>query len=184
MDTEQQNAITLHGVFMDVLGSGVLLAGPSGIGKSEVALGLVNRGHRLVADDAPLFHLGSNDTVIGSCPPVLADFLEVRGLGILNIRAMFGDTAIRDNKRLRLIVKLVAISDEALLNMDRLHGIHRTREVLGLDIPEVTVPVAAGRNLDILVEGAVRSEVLRRTGYVASEEFQKRQHELLNQEEK
>jgi len=174
--------ITLHGVYMEVLGLGVLLTGESGIGKSELALDLINRGHTLIADDAPAFHLSTNDAVIGSCPPVLQDFLEVRGVGILNVRAMFGDTAIRDNKRLRLMVRLVTFRDEELLNMDRLHGMHRTRNVLGVEIPEVTVPVAPGRNLDILVEAAVRNEILKRNGYSSSDEFLKRQHELMQQD--
>ena len=171
-----ENSVTVHGVLMDVLGLGVLLTGASGIGKSELALGLINRGHRLIADDAPLFYRQGGEAVIGSCPSVLRNFLEVRGIGVLDVRAMFGDNAIRDHKRLRLVVHLVAINDAQLLDMDRLHGIHRTFEVLGVLIPEVTVPVAPGRNLDVLVEAAVRNEVLKRTGYTASEEFLKRQH--------
>jgi len=159
---------------------GVLLTGDSGIGKSELALDLINRGHTLIADDAPAFHRTSNDAIVGTCPDVLKDFLEVRGIGILNLRAMFGDTAIRENKRLRLIIRLVALSDAQLLNMDRLHGMHRSRDVLGIEIPEVTVPVAPGRNLDILVEAAVRNEILKRTGYSASEEFLKRQNDILS----
>lgn len=177
-----EEQITLHGVYMEVLGLGVLLTGESGIGKSELALDLINRGHTLIADDAPSFHLSAHDAVIGTCPPVLQDFLEVRGIGILNVRAMFGDTAIRDSKRLRLIIRLVVFHDEELLNMDRLHGMYRTRNVLEIEIPEVTVPVAPGRNLDILVEAAVRNEILKRNGYVSSEEFLKRQHELMQKE--
>jgi HPr kinase/phosphorylase len=174
-----EERLTVHGVYMEVLGLGVLLTGESGIGKSELALDLINRGHTLIADDAPAFHKSTNDAIIGTCPDVLQDFLEVRGIGILNIRAMFGDTAIRDSKRLRLIVRLIAYKDEELLKMDRLHGIHKLHNILGVDIPEVTVPVAPGRNLDILVEAAVRNEILKRNGYNASEEFLKHQATLM-----
>ncbi len=174
--------LTVHGVYMEVLGLGVLLTGESGIGKSELALDLINRGHTLIADDAPAFHKSTNDAIIGSCPSVLQDFLEVRGIGILNIRAMFGDTAIRESKRLRLIIQLVVLRDEQLYKMDRLHGMHRSRNILGVDIPEVTVPVAPGRNLDILVEAAVRNEILKRNGYHASDEFLQRQAAVMDQD--
>ena len=88
MEDKELKSLTMHGVFLDVLGVGVLLVGASGIGKSEIALGLINRGHRLVADDAVVFSLANNETLIGNCPELLQDFLEVRGLGILNIRVM------------------------------------------------------------------------------------------------
>lgn len=166
---------TRHGVFMDVLGVGVLLTGKSGVGKSELALGLINCGHRLVADDAVIFSKLSQETLIGSCPRVLQDFLEVRGLGIINIRAMFGDNAIKESKRLQLIVKVVAMEHEELQNVDRLEGIHDFKTILDIRIPEVTIPVAPGRNLAVLVEGAVRNQILKLTGYEASKEFIQRQ---------
>lgn len=180
-DNLEENSITMHGVFMDVLGVGVLLVGSSGIGKSEIALNLINRGHRLVADDAVLFKINNNDAVIGTCPELLQDFLEVRGLGILNIRVMFGDTAIRENKRLQLVVRLVAVDHLELQEIDRLYGIYRTQEILGIDIPEVSIPVAPGRNLSIIVEGAVRNQVLKNTGYDASQDFINRQHQIIGQ---
>lgn len=171
-----------HGVFLDVLGIGVLLTGASGIGKSEIALGLVNRGHRLIADDAVHLLFAGNDTLLGKCPPLLQDYLEVRGLGILNIRVMFGDTAIREQKRLQLIVNLMSFTDDELRNIDRLHGMYRNCSLLGVDIPEVTIPVGPGRNLAVLVEGAVRNQVLKNTGYYASEEFISRQKEIMETE--
>ncbi len=174
--------LTLHGVFMDVAGFGVLLRGASAIGKSELALGLLNHGHRLVADDAVEFKLVAPDTVIGSCPPVLQDFLEVRGLGILNIRVMFGDNAIKDSKRLQLIVNVVAFSDNELKLIDRLHGLYRTDDILGVPIPEVTIPVAPGRNLAVLIETAVRNQVLKHNGYDASQEFITRQHQSMQED--
>ncbi len=173
----QQSAI--HGVLLDVLGMGVLLTGRSGIGKSELALGLINRGHRLVADDAPVFERTGEGNIIGSCPDLLQDFLEVRGLGILNIRALFGDTAIKTRKRLQLIVKIIEIDHKSIQQIDRLHGIHRKRRVLDVEIPEVTIPVAPGRHLPVLVEGAVRNQVLKSTGYEASAEFIKRQKQIM-----
>jgi HPr kinase/phosphorylase len=171
--------ITKHGVFLDVLGAGVLLTGASGIGKSELALGLVNRGHRLIADDAVELHRTSGHSLMGTCPELLQDFLEVRGLGILNIRVMFGDTAIKTSKKLQLIIHIVAFDHEELKNMDRLHGMYRQRSILNVNVPEVTIPVAPGRNLSVLVESAVRNQVLMNTGYHASQEFIKRQKILM-----
>lgn len=175
---EQQHMnITKHGVFMDVLGIGVLLTGASGMGKSELALGLINRGHRLVADDAVLLQHEKDDVIMGTCPAILQDFLEVRGLGILNIRVMFGDTAIKEKKRLQLLIKIVNLTNENLINLDRLHGEHHLQNILGVEIPEVTIPVAPGRNLAVLVECAVRNQVLKMTGYSASQEFIDRQNQ-------
>jgi len=179
MEDKELKSLTMHGVFLDVLGVGVLLVGASGIGKSEIALGLINRGHRLVADDAVVFSLANNETLIGNCPELLQDFLEVRGLGILNIRVMFGDTAIKESKRLQLVVKLVTLGDRELQQIDRLYGMYRTRTILDLEVPEVTLPVAPGRNLSVLVEGAVRNQVLKNTGYNASQEFINRQNKMM-----
>lgn len=171
--------LTLHGVFLDVLGIGVLLQGDSGIGKSELALSLINRGHRLIADDAVEFIKVADETIIGHCPPLLQDFLEVRGLGILNIRVMFGDNAIKENKRLQLIVKVAIFSDKALVQIDRLHGMYQTQQIHGVDIPQVTIPIAPGRNISVLIESAVRNQILKNTGYNASNEFIARQHSFL-----
>jgi len=171
--------ITLHGVYMEVLGLGALLTGKSGIGKSELALGLIDRGHHLIADDAIEFTKDSNGHLIGTCPMLLQDFLEIRGIGILNIRAMFGDTAIQRNKRLQLIIKLEHFTEESLHAIDRLHGMHTSQEILGVTIPEVTIPVTFSRNLAILVETAVRNELLKQEGYLAHEEFKTRLHQQL-----
>lgn len=170
---------TLHGVFLEVLGMGVLLSGESAIGKSELALELISRGSRLVADDAPEFSRIMPDIVTGSCPEMLRDFLEVRGLGIINIRAMFGDSAIKRSKYLRLIVRLARMSTQELSHLDRLSGTGTTREVLGISVPEVTIPVAPGRNLAILVESAVRNHLLQLEGYNAVEAFVSRQEQAL-----
>ncbi|MGD8308237.1 MAG: HPr(Ser) kinase/phosphatase, partial [Chromatiales bacterium] len=140
----------LHGVFLEVLGMGVLLTGDAAVGKSELALELISRGHRLIADDAPRFSRITPDIIEGTCPEVLREFLEVRGLGVLNIRAMFGDAAIKEKKYLRLIVHLSRMGERELARMDRLGAVSATRTILGLEVPEVLVPVASGRNMAIL----------------------------------
>jgi HPr kinase/phosphorylase len=165
----------LHGVFMDVLGMGVLLVGDPAIGKSELALDLISRGHRLIADDAPQFALVAPDTLDGTCPPLLRDFLEVRGLGVLNVRAMFGESAVAQSRPLNLIINLKTMTPEELGRIDRLAGSLSARTVLGVAIAEVTMPVAPGRNLAILVEAAVRSQNLRIRGYDAGVDFVERQ---------
>ena len=170
---------TLHGVFLEVLGMGVLLTGDPAVGKSELALDLITRGSRLVADDAPEFTRIAPDIISGACPPLLREFLEVRGLGILNIRAMFGDSAIKRTKYLRLIVHLKRMSSEQIAGMDRLSGAHTNRDVLGVSVPQVTVPVAPGRNLAVLVESAVRNHLLRLQGYDGTEVLIERQQKAI-----
>jgi len=171
--------ITLHGVFMDVLGMGVLIMGESGTGKSELALELVSRGHRLIADDAPEFSRIAPQTVSGACPLGMNAFLEVRGLGILNVQALFGDSAIKKDKYLRLIVHLEHMSSERLQNIDRLQGEYRIRRVLGVDIPEICLPVAPGRNLAVLLECAVRNHSLKMQGYNAADDFCEQQQRAM-----
>jgi len=166
---------TLHGVFMEVRGLGVLLTGESGVGKSELALELVTRGHRLIADDAPEFSRAAPDVVRGACPELLQGFLEVRGLGVLNIRAMYGDSAIKKDKNLRLIVDLKPIHDDDIRNIDRLVGSQQSEMVLDVAVPKVILPVAPGRDLALLIEAAVRNHILRLGGYDASQDFIERQ---------
>lgn len=172
---------TLHGVFLEVLGMGVLLTGDSAVGKSELALELISRGNRLIADDAPEFSRIAPDIISGTCPKMLREFIEVRGLGILNVRAMFGDSAIKRTKYLRLIVHLERMTDEEIAAMDRLKGSHTTRTVLGLEIPEVRVPVAPGRNMAILVESAVRNHMLKLKGYNAPDSLIARQKQAIHE---
>lgn len=178
------DVITMHGVFMEVNAIGVLITGPSGIGKSELALELITRGQRLVADDAPLFSRIAPETINGTCPAALQDFLEVRGLGVINVRQLFGDSAIKINKYLRLIVRLEPMEKDSLLQIDRLEGSYRTVRLLDVDIPEITVPVAPGRNLAVLLECAARNHMMRISGYNAAEEFSQRQLQLVGQSEK
>lgn len=172
--------ITLHGVFLEVLSIGLLLTGEPGVGKSELALELVNRGHRLVADDAPEFALLGPDDLNGGCPPVLQDFLEVRGLGILNIRAMFGEAAIKRRKQLGLIIRLVRPESGAAATPDRLTGTRTLRNLLDVEIPEITLPIAVGHNLAVLVEAACRDHLLRMQGKRSDEAFAERQRRIMD----
>jgi HPr kinase/phosphorylase len=172
--------ITLHGVFMEVFSVGLLITGDPSVGKSELALELVARGHRLVADDAPLFAKTAPDILTGRCPEILRDFLEVRGLGILNIRAMFGDSAIKQNRNLRLILKLVPMTEEQMHNIDRLHGSRTTRNILGVEIPQITLPVAPGRNLAVLAEAAARNHTLLLKGFDSAKLFMERQARFMD----
>lgn len=170
---------TLHGVFLEVLGLGVLLTGNSAIGKSELALELISRGHRLIADDAPQFRRLDPLTINGHCPELLEGFLEVRGLGILDIPAMFGESAIKGNKNLRLIISLEPIEHIHIDSEGRLYGANETIDLLGVNIHSLTLPVAPGRNLAVLVEGAVRNHILRQNGYNAADSFIQRQRSWL-----
>ncbi|MEM6998282.1 MAG: HPr(Ser) kinase/phosphatase [Pseudomonadota bacterium] len=171
--------LTLHGVYMEVMAIGVLVTGPSGIGKSELALELISRGHRLIADDAPLFSRIAPDIINGTCPKALQDFLEVRGLGIINVRELFGASVIKKNKYLKLIVQLEPMDADDLLSLDRLDGTYTTRNLLDMDIPQITLPVAPGRNLAIMVECAARNHILRDSGYNAPDVFARRQKKLM-----
>jgi len=173
---------TLHGVYLEVMGVGILITGESGSGKSEVALELLSRGHRLIADDAVEFSRTGPDVLIGRCPRMLRDFLEVRGLGILNVRAMFGDTAVRPEKTLRLIVHLQPLTPERMARVDRLQAEQKTRTILDVDIPEVVLYVAPGRNLAVLVEAATRAHILRMRGINPLEELIRRQQEHMTPE--
>jgi HPr kinase/phosphorylase len=173
---------TLHGVFLEVMGVGIFITGEPGSGKSEVALELLSRGHRLIADDAVEFSRTGPDVLIGRCPRMLRDFLEVRGLGVLNVRAMFGDTAVRPEKTLRLIVHLQPLTPERMARIDRLQAEQKTRTILDVDIPEVVLYVAPGRNLAVLVEAATRAHILRMRGINPLEELMQRQQQTLSPE--
>jgi HPr kinase/phosphorylase len=169
---------TAHGVFMDVLGLGVLISGESGLGKSELALELITRGHGLVADDVVEFARIAPDAIEGRCPPLLQNLLEVRGLGLLDIRAIFGETSVRRKMRLRLIIQLVRRS--AIDEYERLPLEALTQNLLGLPIRKVVIPVAAGRNLAVLAEAAVRNTVLQLRGVDTMREFMERQQRAMS----
>lgn len=177
--------VTLHGVLMEVYSIGVLITGESGSGKSELALELITRGHRLVADDAPEFIQIAPDVIDGTCPEMLQDLLEVRGLGILNVREMFGQTAVKPSKYLRLVVHLDLLPREQPIEqsgLERIYGANSWREILDTKIPQTTIPVAPGRNLAVLVEAAVRNHVLKTKGIDPAQTFLDRQaHQMRRQ---
>ncbi|MBI2000238.1 MAG: HPr(Ser) kinase/phosphatase [candidate division NC10 bacterium] len=160
---------TLHGVLVDVYGIGVLLLGESGTGKSECALDLVTRGHRLVADDVVEVARESDRIVIGRGPSRIGHHMEIRGLGIINIRDLFGVAAIRYRKRIELVVLLEAWRPED--EYDRLGVEEQTHPILGVAIPMLRIPVSAGRNVAILVEVAARNHLLKLMGVHAARNF-------------
>ncbi|MFM2347327.1 MAG: hypothetical protein RL654_2080 [Pseudomonadota bacterium] len=167
-----------HGVFMDILGLGVLLTGESGLGKSELGLELISRGHGLVADDVVDLFRVSQSAIEGRCPELLRDLLEVRGIGLLDIKAIFGETAVRRKMRLKLIVHLVR-KETLERDFERLpyEPLHET--VLGVPVRKAVIAVDAGRNLAVLVEAAVRNTVLQLRGIDTYKEFIKRHRELM-----
>ena len=171
---------TRHGVFMDILGLGVLLTGESGLGKSELGLELISRGHGLVADDAvDIFRISQMD-LEGRCPKLLQNLLEVRGIGLLDIKAIFGETAVRRKMRLKLIVHLVR-KETMEREFERLPYEPLNEDVLGLPVRKVVIAVDAGRNLAVLVEAAVRNTVLQLRGIDTYQEFIKRHQAAMEQ---
>ncbi|HET7197688.1 MAG TPA: HPr(Ser) kinase/phosphatase [Burkholderiales bacterium] len=172
-----------HGVFMDVLGLGVLVTGESGVGKSELGLELISRGHGLVADDVVEISRIAADALEGRCPPMLKDFLEVRGLGLLNIRTIFGETAVRRKMKLRLICHLERPHPGGRDQSERLPLAELAEEILGVTVRKVNIPVAAGRNLAVLVEAAVRNEILKLRGIDSTSEFLARQKQQMGKED-
>src|SRR5687767_11042235 len=167
-------SVERHGVFMDVLGLGVLITGESGVGKSELGVELISRGHGLVADDVvEVSRMGA--ALEGRCPALLKDFIEVRGLGVLNIRTIFGETAVRRKMKLRLVTHLARPTAGARDPAERLPLSELSEEILGVTIRKVIIPVAAGRNLAVLVEAAVRNEILKLRGIDSMAEFLARQ---------
>lgn len=168
-----------HGVFLEVAGMGVLITGDSAIGKSELALELISRGHRLVADDVVDLYQVSPDTLEGRCPSMLQDYLEVRGLGIIDIRALFGEIAVKRKKNLKLIVHLEKLTDAIRFEQDRLEMHASSEAILGVSIHKVRIPVAAGRNLAVLVEVAVRNHILHLRGINSAQQFIARQQQSI-----
>lgn len=171
------DTVSAHGVLMDVFGMGVLITGDSGIGKSELALELVSRGHGLVADDVVELARIAPTTIEGRCPGMLRDYLEVRGLGLLNIRTIFGETAARRKMKLKLIVhlkKYEAGDDSPRLPLDS-----QAQEILGIPVRRVIFHVAPGRNLAVLLEAAVRNCILQLRGIDSMSEFINRQQQAV-----
>ena len=171
--------ITMHGVFMDILGMGVLITGESGLGKSELGLELISRGNGLVADDAVDLYRINQTTIEARCPDLLQNLLEVRGIGLLDIRAIFGETAVRRKMRLKLIVHLVR-RETLERDYERLPSEPLRQDVLGIPVQKVVIQVMAGRNIAVLVEAAVRNTILQMRGIDTYQDFIERQRRAMD----
>ncbi len=171
---------SMHGVLMDILGLGVLITGESGLGKSELGLELISRGHGLVADDAVDLYRVNQTTIEGRCPELLRNLLEVRGIGLLDIKAIFGETAVRRKMRLKLIVHLVR-RETLERDYERIPYEPLTQDVLGIQVRKVVIQVVAGRNLAVLVEAAVRNTILQLRGIDTYQEFVERHRKAMDE---
>ena len=171
---------SMHGVFMDILGLGVMITGESGLGKSELGLELISRGNGLVADDAVDLYRINQTTIEGRCPELLQNLLEVRGIGLLDIRAIFGETAVRRKMRLKLIVHLVR-RETLERDYERLPHEPLTQDVLGIPVRKVVIQVVAGRNIAVLVEAAVRNSILQLRGINTYDDFVERHRRAMEQ---
>lgn len=170
----------IHGVLVDVYGVGVLITGESGVGKSETALELVKRGHRLVADDSVEIRQEDYDTLIGNSPPLIEHLLEIRGLGIINVMTLFGAGAIRNYKKISLIINLELWDKRK--TYDRLGLDEETMKIMDVDLPKATIPVRPGRNLAVIIEVAAMNFRLKKMGVNAAEDFSKRLTRMIKQE--
>lgn len=158
-----------HGVYLDIFGVGVLLTGASGIGKSEIALELIERGHRLISDDMVELIRQGPEVLVGHSPESLKYHMEIRGLGILNIRDLYGAAAITDTKRLRLVIEI--ISWDKVKEEDRILGENNTIELNGVTLPKIRIPIRPGRSLAVLVEVATRNQLLKQRGLDSNKAF-------------
>lgn len=163
-------SVSLHGIMLDVYGMGVLITGESGIGKSETALELVHRGHRLVSDDLVKFKR-LRDEIFGEAPAIIKHMMEIRGLGIIDVKAMYGAGAVKKRKRLELVIEL---SRDIEKEFNRVGNISLSQPILGLEIPKYLIPIMPGRNIAILIEVAVRDFILKQDGYNTLAEIEKR----------
>jgi len=171
--------VTHHGVFMDIFGQGVLLLADSGVGKSEIALELITRGHRLVADDVVELLRETSDTLVGRCPENSQDYLEVRGLGFINVRNVFGSAAITQSKRVTLVVHCVHWDDFS--EESRVENKVKEIEINGVSLSSVTIPIRPGRSMAVLVEVATRSESMRKLGFDDNQIFIERMNQRIIQ---
>jgi HPr kinase/phosphorylase len=182
LSTHFADRTTRHGVFMDILGLGVLMTGESGLGKSELGLELISRGHGLVADDVVDIYRVAQESLEGRCPELLMNLLEVRGIGLLDIKAIFGETAVRRKMRLKLMVHLVR-KETMEREFDRLPHEPLYEEILGVPVRKAIIAVDAGRNLAVLVEAAVRNTILQLRGIDTYREFIERHQRAMRDTE-
>ena len=173
---------SIHGVLVEINGMGVLITGASGVGKSETALALIQRGHRLIADDRVDVYQRDHDTVVGEAPKILNHLMEIRGIGIIDIKDMFGVGAVKDHTEIKLVIKLENWDPKA--NYDRLGFDQDTREICNIEVPQVTIPVKVGRNLEIIIEIAALNFRAKPLGFDASVTFQQQLAKLIAENEK
>ena len=172
LNTHLANRITQHGVLVEVFGEGVLILGDSGIGKSETAIALVERGHRLIADDAVEIKRVSAKTLVGSAPSLIKHYVELRGIGIIDVRRLYGMGAIKDTEKIDLVINLEQWVEGKMY--DRFGLDDQTYNILGIEVPLITVPVRPGRSLPIILEIAAMNNRQKRMGYNTAEEFEKK----------
>ena len=172
LNVELAPRITRHGVLVEVYGEGVLILGESGVGKSETAVELMKRGHRLVADDAVEIKKVSSKSLVGSSPEIIRHFIEIRGIGIVDVKKIFGMGAVKDTEKINMVIHLEAWQNGK--QYDRLGLVDEYTNILGIDVPSLTIPVKPGRNLAIIFEVAAMNNRQRRMGYNAAEELNKR----------
>lgn len=164
--------ITRHGVFVEVYGEGILLLGDSGVGKSETAIELLKRGHRLIADDAVEIKKVSATTLVGRAPEIIRHYVELRGIGIVDVRRLFGMGAVKESEKIDLVIKLEEWDNNKMY--DRLGLDDQTEDILGINVPCITLPVSSGRNLSVVIEVAAMNNRQKRMGYNTAQEFNKR----------
>lgn len=171
---------TIHGVLLEVFQQGVLLCGESSVGKSELALDLIQRSHQLVADDAVMIHR-EQQTLIGSCPPLLKNFIEIKGLGIIDVPAIYGPKAIKEHTYISLIIHLLTEKEHKKIVSHTFHDKPRLRRILGITLPEIQLLTTLNQHLSVLVECAVKNQLLIKQGYNANMALQKRHQNFLEQ---
>ena len=172
--------ITRHGVFVEVYGEGILLLGDSGVGKSETAIELLKRGHRLIADDAVEIKRVSATTLVGKAPEIIRHYVELRGVGIVDVRRLFGMGAVKESEKVDLVINLEPWDDNKMY--DRLGLDDHTTNILGIEVPSITLPVSSGRNLSVVIEVAAMNNRQKRMGYNTAREFNKRLMESMGME--
>ena len=172
LNVELGPRITRHGVLVEVYGEGILLLGDAGVGKSETAIELLKRGHRLIADDAVEIKKVSATTLVGRAPEIIRHYVELRGVGIVDVRRLFGMGAVKESEKIDLVINLEQWDNNKMY--DRLGLDEHTDNILGIDVPSITLPVSSGRNLSVVIEVAAMNNRQKRMGYNTAKEFNKR----------
>ena len=180
LNVELGPRITRHGVLVEVYGEGILLLGDSGVGKSETAIELLKRGHRLIADDAVEIKKVSATTLVGKAPEIIRHYVELRGVGIVDVRRLFGMGAVKESEKLDLVINLEEWDNSKMY--DRLGLDEQTTNILGIDVPSITLPVSSGRNLSVVIEVAAMNNRQKRMGNTTAKEFNKRLMESMGLE--